>query len=50
MELEGIFPKNKALAIVERCVDHHMAFNVEGERFGEVIDIVGIDALDVKRS
>jgi anaerobic sulfite reductase subunit C len=42
-ELEGIIPKDKALAVVEKCVDHYMAYTVEGERFGEVIDRVGID-------
>ena len=49
-ELEGIFLKDKALAVVEKCVDHYMAYTVEGERFGDVIDRVGIDALEVKGS
>ena len=50
MELEGIFPKDKALAVVERCIDHYMAVTSEGERFGDVIDRVSIDALEVKGS
>ena len=49
-ELEGIFLKDKAIAVVEKCVDHYMAYTVEGERFGDVIDRIGIDALEVKGS
>jgi dissimilatory sulfite reductase (desulfoviridin) alpha/beta subunit len=50
MELEGIFLKDKAIAVVEKCVDHYMTYTVEGERFGDVIDRIGIDALEVKGS
>ena len=49
-ELESIFLKDKALAVVEKCVDHYMAYTVEGERFGDVIDRVGIDAFEFKGS
>jgi len=48
MELEGIFLKDKAIAVVEKCVDHYMTYTVEGERFGDVIDRIGIDALRLK--
>ncbi len=42
VELNGIFSSDAALIAIERCVDFFMKHNVEGERFGEVINREGI--------
>jgi dissimilatory sulfite reductase (desulfoviridin) alpha/beta subunit len=44
-ELGGIRTKEEALKIVGRCVDFHMSHNLVGERFGEVLNRTGIEAL-----
>ncbi|HMK55843.1 MAG TPA: 4Fe-4S dicluster domain-containing protein [Dissulfurispiraceae bacterium] len=44
-ELEGIFSREEALAFIEKCIDFYIEHGVGGERFGEVIDSVGIKML-----
>ncbi len=44
-ELEGIYSKEEALKLVERCLDHHMKHNTHGERFGEILERTGIEFL-----
>ena len=44
-ELPGIHPLSASLKIVGRCVDFYKAHCQRGERFGEVIQTTGLDAL-----
>jgi dissimilatory sulfite reductase (desulfoviridin) alpha/beta subunit len=44
-ELDGIHSKEETLKIVACCVDFHKSHNVAGERFGEVLNRAGIEAL-----
>lgn len=37
-ELEGIYPLEEALEMVEKCLNHHLKHNLEGERFGELLN------------
>ncbi|HMK61093.1 MAG TPA: 4Fe-4S dicluster domain-containing protein [Dissulfurispiraceae bacterium] len=51
-ELEGIFSSEEALVLFEKCIDIYTAHTVEGERFGEVIDSIGMKmftALDLSQ-
>ena len=45
-ELPGIHSLNEVLAMVDRCVSFYMAHLKKGERFGEVIEKEGLDALE----
>ena len=44
-ELDGIFSKKQLVELIDKCLDHYMAHNTEGERFGEVIDKTGLNFL-----
>lgn len=44
-ELEGIYPKEGILALVERCLDIYFAHNIGGERLGVILNRVGFDLL-----
>lgn len=44
-ELEGIFSERQLVELIDKCLDHHMAHNCEGERFGEVINKTGLSFL-----
>jgi anaerobic sulfite reductase subunit C len=41
-ELEGIYSKDEALRIVDRCLDHYLTHCVEGERFGAILNRSGL--------
>lgn len=45
-ELSGIHTKEQVLEILEKCLEHHMVCNVEGERFGEILTRTGLGFLD----
>jgi dissimilatory sulfite reductase (desulfoviridin) alpha/beta subunit len=42
-ELEGVYPRDQVLQIVEKCLHHFMTHNVKGERFGEILNRTGTD-------
>jgi anaerobic sulfite reductase subunit C len=44
-ELRGIHAKEKVLEILQKCLDHYVACNSEGERFGEILNRTGLDFL-----
>jgi dissimilatory sulfite reductase (desulfoviridin) alpha/beta subunit len=44
-ELNTIFTPDEAMAIIEKCLDHFMAHNEQGERFGELLNRTGYDFL-----
>ncbi len=44
-ELEGIFSEDEILEITDKCLDHFMAKNIHGERFGEILNRTGPDFL-----
>ncbi|HTZ17873.1 MAG TPA: 4Fe-4S dicluster domain-containing protein [Dissulfurispiraceae bacterium] len=46
LELSGIFKTDEALKVIDKCLDLYMTHNVEGERFGEVIDRLGFEAIE----
>jgi anaerobic sulfite reductase subunit C len=45
-ELEGIYSKEEALSVVDRCLDHYLTHCVAGERFGEVLNRTGMEFLE----
>ncbi|MBI5249158.1 MAG: 4Fe-4S binding protein [Desulfomonile tiedjei] len=45
-ELQGIHSKDQLLEIMEKCLNHHMAHNSNGERFGEVLNRTGAGFLN----
>lgn len=45
-DLGQIFSRDEALTTVEKAVDYYMACTLEGERFGEVIDRAGSEAVE----
>ncbi len=45
-ELEGIYSKDEALRIVDRCLDHYLTYSVSGERFGEIVNRTGLGMLE----
>jgi anaerobic sulfite reductase subunit C len=45
-ELERIYSGEEALRVVERCLDHYLTHCLSGERFGEILNRTGIEALD----
>lgn len=45
-ELEGIYSKEDALRVVDRCLDHYVTHCVSGERFGEILNLTGIEYLE----
>jgi dissimilatory sulfite reductase (desulfoviridin) alpha/beta subunit len=49
-EQEGIFSKEQAGELVERCLDHHMRHNENGERFGVVLNRTGTSFLFERKS
>jgi dissimilatory sulfite reductase (desulfoviridin) alpha/beta subunit len=40
-ELGEIYSKERVLELVERCLDHHMEYNRNGERFGAILRRTG---------
>ncbi|MFH1115362.1 MAG: 4Fe-4S dicluster domain-containing protein [Pseudomonadota bacterium] len=40
-ELDGIYPRDRALLIVDACVNHFRTHCTTGERFGEILDRTG---------
>jgi anaerobic sulfite reductase subunit C len=44
-DLGGIFSKEQVLEVLEKCLEHHMLCNSEGERFGEILNRTGVDFL-----
>ncbi len=44
-ELRGIYTKEQVAEILEKCLEHHMAHNTEGERFGEILNRTGFHFL-----
>ncbi len=44
-ELGKICSKEQVLDILEKCLAHHMVCNVEGERFGEILNRTGLGFL-----
>jgi len=44
-ELGGILAVDEALLRVERCLNHYLKHNQEGERFGEILNRTGIEEL-----
>ena len=44
-ELPGIYSSDQAAALVERCLAIYKENNRQGERFGEILDRVGLKAL-----
>lgn len=47
-ELPGVYSEEEVLELLERCLDHHMTHNETGERFGEVINRVGLPEISLK--
>lgn len=47
-ELGGIYSKEEALKLVERCLDHYFKHNRHGERFGEILERTGIEFLSAQ--
>jgi anaerobic sulfite reductase subunit C len=45
-ELEGIYSREEALRVVDRCLDHYLTHCVTGERFGEILNRTGVEGLD----
>jgi len=45
-ELNGLIPIEKALTVIERCIEFYMEHTLEGDRFGEVINRTGVDAIE----
>ena len=46
-ELDGIHSKKEVLELVEKCLRHYLNHNTQGERFGEIINLTGLDFLCV---
>jgi anaerobic sulfite reductase subunit C len=44
-ELRGIYSKEQVIEILEKCLEHHMVCNTEGERFGEILNRTGLGFL-----
>jgi anaerobic sulfite reductase subunit C len=42
-ELEGIYSKEKVMAVVERCLDIWFTHNIGGERLGAILNRIGYD-------
>ena len=40
-ELTGIYSLEKALKVVDRCLDHYQRYCTKGERFGEILERTG---------
>lgn len=47
-ELEGVYSRDQVMEMVERCLQHFIEHNVEGERFGEIINRTGTDFVQKK--
>lgn len=45
-ELDGLYSKTDALKLVERCLEHYMGQNRNGERFGVILNRTGIRFLE----
>jgi dissimilatory sulfite reductase (desulfoviridin) alpha/beta subunit len=45
-ELKGIYSCEQAVLMIERCLDFYMAHNLDGERFGEVINRTGVEVIE----
>ena len=44
-ELDSIFSSNQAMEVIKKCLEHFMAHNQRGERFGELLNRTGYDFL-----
>ncbi len=44
-EIDGVYSKEDALKVVEKCLDHYMSQNRHGERFGEILNRTGTEFL-----
>ena len=44
-ELPGIFTPEETLRVVERCLDLYMEHSQAGERFGEILNRIGVDKI-----
>jgi dissimilatory sulfite reductase (desulfoviridin) alpha/beta subunit len=44
-ELCGLYAKDDALRVIDRCVDHFQAHCRAGERFGEIIERTGVEGI-----
>jgi dissimilatory sulfite reductase (desulfoviridin) alpha/beta subunit len=42
-ELEGVYSRAEVLKVVEQCLHHYFEHNKEGERFGEILNRIGLD-------
>lgn len=49
-ELPGIYSQNEVLGIVDRSLNHFMEYNEKGERFGEILNRTGVEAIIPKTS
>ena len=45
-EISGIHTREQLLETLEKCLNHHITYNSEGERFGEVLNRTGAHFLD----
>jgi anaerobic sulfite reductase subunit C len=44
-ELPGIHGREKALEVIDRCLDHYQRHCLRGERFGEILERTGISEI-----
>lgn len=49
-ELDGIYSAHEAIKRVERCVNHYMKHNTQGERLGEILNRTGLEDLQEEPS
>lgn len=47
-ELRGLHTKGACISMIDKCITHHLKNTERGERFGEVLNKTGIDALEKK--
>jgi anaerobic sulfite reductase subunit C len=47
-ELKSIYSKRELLDILGKCLDLHMEYNISGERFGDVLNRIGLETLTGK--
>jgi anaerobic sulfite reductase subunit C len=45
-ELRGIYLRDQLLELLDKCLEHHMAHNSDGERFGQVLSRTGFNFLN----
>jgi anaerobic sulfite reductase subunit C len=49
-EIPGIFSKDDALRVVEKCLDLYQERSVHGERLGEILERMGKRQLERRKS